>query len=371
MDIIVIGAGAWGQPAATRLAERGHRVRLLDRWGVGNPLASSFGASRIWRLSDHRPGRVALSLASVEALERASAAAGEAVFLRRGMLWRDANSGRDVARSLAEHHIPFTEVDAADVGRFFPGLRPNGNGAVWSQTAGVVLADRSLHAEHRRFLAAGGTFLLGKTAVELIPDETHPGVRCDDGSVLTADLVVVAAGPGLKELVDPLLSSPLPLQTRLEQVAHFGTPQTLAETDAYPTLYDGPSETESHIYAMPTPGIGYKIGLGEPIRMWRPGDTDRTPSAERTQLLRDRVARDLTGVVPELIDAQVCTYTMTPDEEFIIDRLPGRILIAGGDSGEGFKFTSLMGEILADLAEDRPPAVNLDAFRVTRFASAA
>ena len=80
-------------------------------------------------------------------------------------------------------------------------------------------------------------------------------------------------------------------------------------------------------------------------------------------------ASDVT--VPELIDAQVCTYTMTPDEEFIIDRLPGRILIAGGDSGEGFKFTSLMGEILADLAEDRPPAVNLDAFRVTRFASAA
>lgn len=371
MKIIVIGAGAWGQPTATRLAERGHSVRLLDRWGVGNPLASSFGASRIWRVSDHRPGRVELSIASVDALERASEAAGEPVFIRRGMLWRDSSSGADTARSLAAHGLPFTEVDANDVGRFFPGLRPNGNGAVWSDTAGVVLAERSLRAEHRRFVDVGGTFMLGKVAVEILPDEVRPAVRCDDDSVLTADLVIVAAGPGFKALVDPLLPGPLPLVTRLEQVAHFGTPETLATTDAYPTFFDGPSDTEAHIYAMPTPGVGYKIGLDEPLRTWNPGDTDRTPSPERTEVLRQRVKRDLTGVVPTLVDAQVCTFTETPDGEFIIDRLRGGVIIAGGDSGEGFKFTALMGEILADLAEDRTPTVRLDAFRASRFFDAA
>lgn len=367
MQIIVIGAGAWGQPTATRLAERGHSVRLLDRWGVGNPLASSFGASRIWRLSDHRPERVALSILSHEALERASQAAGAPIYATRGMLWRDAEHGEQVARALEANSIDFTRVDAADVGRFVPGLRPNGNGAVWQDTAGVVHAARSLTAEHRRFLAAGGEFLLGKRAIEIIPNEPQPRVACDDGTTLGADLIIVAAGPGTKALIDPHLPAPLPLETRLEQVAHFGTPETIATTDTYPTFFDGPSVDESHIYAMPTPGVGYKIGIDGPLRLWSEGDTDRTPSATRTEALRNRIARDLTGVVPELIDAQVCTFTSTPDKEFIIDRLPGNVIVAGGDSGEGFKFTSLMGELLADLAEGKQPAFDLGAFRVGRF----
>lgn len=86
MKVIVVGVRAWGLPTATRLAERGHSVTLLDRWGVGNSLASSFGASRVWRLTDRRASRVELGIYGHEALQRASEAASKPVFATNGVL---------------------------------------------------------------------------------------------------------------------------------------------------------------------------------------------------------------------------------------------------------------------------------------------
>ena len=50
MRVVVIGAGAWGLPAAAELARRGHEVALLDRFGPANDLSSSPGPTRLWRL---------------------------------------------------------------------------------------------------------------------------------------------------------------------------------------------------------------------------------------------------------------------------------------------------------------------------------
>src|SRR4051794_37526733 len=92
LRVIVVGAGAWGLPAAAELAHRGHRVTLLDRHGVGNLLSSSSGPTRLWRLSHPDAVRVRLAQRSVAAMDRLAARSGADIRLRRGLLWRDAEN---------------------------------------------------------------------------------------------------------------------------------------------------------------------------------------------------------------------------------------------------------------------------------------
>ena len=369
MQHIVIGAGAWGLPTATRLAEAGHTVTLIDRWGPGNPLSSSPGPSRIWRLIDHRPERVELSRYGFEALERSERASGERLFTRSGMLWRHAASHEAAAAGLDAAGTPFSEVPADRVGDYFPGLRPNRADAIWCGAAGAVLANRVITSELRRFEAAGGTLRVGREVASVHPDGSRPSIRFTDGTTLDADVVTIAAGMGAKALLDPLVPAPLPFTTRLEQVVHFGTPGTVSATDRLPSVFDGGSEQGPQgMYGMATPGVGFKFGLDEPIRRFEVTDLDRTPSSERTERMRQRIARDFT-IPPVVIDATCCTWTDSADGEFVLDRLPGNVVVGAGDSGEGFKFTSLIGEILAGLALGSDPIVPLDGYRIDRFAA--
>ena len=126
---------------------------------------------------------------------------------------------------------------------------------------------------------------------------------------------------------------------------------------------------ETAMYTMPTPATGYKVGLDQPLRDLVEGDFVRTPDAELVTATAERVRRDLTAISPNVLDAQVCCWTDSPDGRFIIDTLPGGIVFAGGDSGEGFKFSALMGTVLADLAEGRTRDPDVASFSLARFAN--
>jgi glycine/D-amino acid oxidase-like deaminating enzyme len=156
----------------------------------------------------------------------------------------------------------------------------------------------------------------------------------------------------------------------LEQVCHVGQ---APGTDSMPCLYDGPQKKEAQgdepgMYAMPTPGRGYKLGVDLPLRVWTEGDDDRVPHPEVSAMISERVVRNFTDLDPTVLDAQVCTWTDSPDGRFVIDAVAGgRVVIACGDSGEGFKFSALMGELLADRAEGVEPDADVASFGLARF----
>ncbi len=368
MRCAVVGAGAWGLPAAAELARRGHEVVLLDRYGPGHQLGSSSGPTRLWRLSHPDAVRTRLALRSVEAWQRLETDAAVSVLLRRGLLWRDDVSAGAVAAALDEVGVPYTSVDPGDVGRFFPGLRPDGRPAVWQATAGPVLARVALDAQAALFAAAGGRIVVGAVVRDV--EVTGGGVllRDDAGATVEADLVVLAPGPGIAALL-PQLGVELAVRPVLEQVVHVGRGSATLDL---PCLYDGPQGAEPGMYAMPTPGRGFKVGLDLPLRDWAEDDLDRTPDAAVSAAVSARVARDLRGVDPGVIDAQVCSWTESPDGRFVLDVVAdGRVVLAFGDSGEGFKFSALMGPVLADLAEGRVPDRDVATFSLARFADGA
>ncbi|MBP3086155.1 FAD-dependent oxidoreductase [Mycolicibacterium fortuitum] len=369
MKCVVIGAGAWGLPAAAELTRRGHAVTLIDRHGPLNTLASSGGSTRLWRLADPDPLRVRLAQRGVDAMHRLAERAGTPVFLTRGLLWRDDQSLPAVQSTLDALGVTYTSVAPGDVDRFFPGLRGDGRDALWQPVAGVVLAVESLKAQLKLFRSASGATVLERDVAAV--EQAANGVRVvlDGGGAIDADVAVIAAGPGAGPLLSPL-GLELSLHPYLEQVVYFGDPADPAATDDFPCLFDGPGDDRPGIYAMPSPGAGYKIGLDKPLRDYRAGDLDRTPDAGRTAVLRDRVRTDMSSVEPTVLGAQVCSWTDSPDGTFVVDRLAGGIVVACGDSGEGFKYSALMGEVLADLAEGRVPDADVAAWSLARFAQA-
>ncbi len=372
MRVAVVGAGAWGLPAAAELARRGHQVALLDRFGPANDLSSSPGPTRLWRLTHPDAARVRLALRSVEAMERLEQLSGTTVHLRRGLLWRDGGGLAEVDGALTGESVEHEVVDPGDVGRFLPGLRPDGRPAVWCDIAGPVLAAASMRAQLGLFESAGG--VLERVRVEGV-EPVAAGVRVDleGGGSRTADVAVLAPGPGAGALLAGL-GVPLPLRPRLEQVVHLGDPADPAAADGHACLVDRPHVGDDgselpNLYAMPTPGRGYKVGIDRPLRDLADGDVDRTPSATTTAEIVERVRRDITGVRPQALDAQVCSWTESPDGRFVLDTLPGGVVLACGDSGEGFKFSALMGGVLADLAEGRTADADVAAFSLRRFAA--
>lgn len=349
----VVGAGAWGLPAAAELAARGHTVTVVDRYGVGNQLSSSRGPTRLWRLADPDPLRIRLSRRGVAAMRRLEHDTGAEVHLRRGLLWRDEASLPRLIATLRDAELAFTEVPAADVGRFFPGLADDGRDAVFQPDAGVVLAEAALAAQLRKLTTHGGRLRTGAEVVAIEAEARQPVVRLADGTALVGDVLVLAAGPGTVQLL-PQLGLSLPLRPYLEQVVHYTGLTDPASTARLPGLFDGPTTDRAGLYGMPTPGVGYKVGLDTPLRPLRPGDHDRTPDADRTAELTHRMRTMFPDTAPAVVDEQVCTWTDSPDGQFVIDRIGEAVVLACGDSGEGFKYSALMGEILADLAEGQP-----------------
>ncbi|GAA4425472.1 glycine oxidase ThiO [Georgenia halophila] len=370
MRCIVVGAGAWGLPTAANLARRGHDVVLIDRYGLASPLSSSTGPTRIWRLTNPDRVRVRLALRSVEAMERLASRSGAEVFLRRGLLWRDDVTLPGIVDAFQAADVPHEIVPAGDVGRWFPGLVADRRDAVWQDDAGPVFADESMRAQAGLLEAAGGSVVSGAVVREVRTTAHGPEVIAEDGR-WAGDVVVLAPGPGAQPLL-ATLGIDLPFGPVLQQVVHVGDPAARHTTDELPCLVDGQHERDGRVepgmYAMPTPGQGFKIGLDEKVRDLHPGDEDRTPDERLTEHVLDRVRRDLTGLVPHALDAQVCSWTASPDGRFVIDRLAGGVVVACGDTGEGFKFSALMGEMLADLAEDKPSDPDLATYTLDRFA---
>jgi sarcosine oxidase len=364
MRCVVVGAGAWGLPAAAELARRGHDVTLIDRHGPAHPLGSSSGPTRLWRLSHPDRLRVRLALRAVEAWRRLESASGITAILERGLIWRDDVTSALVAEALAAEGVPHTVVDPDDVGRFFPGLRPDGRAGVWQETAGPVLASAALDAQVALLAMAHGELVVGQVVREI--DTTSDGVvlRTEGGRDYRADVAVLAPGPGAGSLL-AAMGIDLALRPVLEQVAHVGR---APHTDHMPCLYDGPLGDEPGMYAMPTPGRGYKLGVDSPLRDWSEHDIDRVPDPDVSQLISARVARNFADLDPTVLDAQVCSWTDSPDGRFVLDTVAdGRVVLACGDSGEGFKFSALMGPVLADLAEGQPADPDIASFGLHRF----
>jgi glycine/D-amino acid oxidase-like deaminating enzyme len=151
-----------------------------------------------------------------------------------------------------------------------------------------------------------------------------------------------------------------PLTPVPAQVTYF---DSLAPTYERPCFVDWRAEIEECLYGMPT-ARGYKLGFLETTRSWDPEGGEIPVSDDEVELLAALVRRVLPGLAAPA-GSQTCPVTLAADGKFILDRR-GQLVLGAGCSGQAFKFMPLLGELLADLVEERPRDPLLEQFRLDR-----
>jgi sarcosine oxidase len=351
VDTLIIGGGAMGSSAARELARRGREVTLLERFSPGHTNGASHGESRNFNISYADPTYVAMLVESLR-------------------LWRELEDDTDT-RLLEQVGVvnhgqgqPFAEVHAALSGVGFgpemlsvaaaqerwPGIRFDTE-VLYTPEAGRLNANASVAALQRAAVRHGARVEHGMpvTGLTVLGDDR---VRVDtDTEQFEASRVIVTVGAWTGSLLGDLLPVPRLVVTQ-EQPAHFAALDTSFTWPGFNHGYrqgaPGYEYWRSPVYGMHTPGEGIKAGwhgVGPVV------DPDHRDFASEPQQLRDlrRYAREwLPGADPDDVTEISCTYTTSPDSNFVIDRR-GPVIVGAGFSGHGFKFTPAVGRILADL----------------------
>ena len=372
-DLIVIGLGALGSAAAYWASTRsGTRVLGLERFELGHANGASADHSRIIRLSYHRPDYVRLAKRAYATWADVQAEAGgdPIVTVTGGLdLWPadPAIPQVDYTDSLAAEHVPFELLDAAEVRRRWPQWRLTDDvSAMWQAQGGLADPYRG-NAAHRRLATQRGAVLRDRTPVRSI--RAAGGgyeVETDTGTHATARVVLTADA-----WTNQLLASfdrQLPLTVTKEQVTYFGAPDPTAfAPDRFPVWIwmDEPSFYGFPTYGEAGPKAAQDVG-GQPV------DPD-TRTFERDdaafERLRDFLVEHLPGAVGPPILTRTCLYTLTPDRDFVVDRLPDAPgVVAGLGAAHGFKYASVLGRILVELALDggSPSDGEIGAFQIDR-----
>lgn len=372
MRVAVVGCGAVGAAAAHSLANAGHDVLALDRFGVPNGVGSSHGRSRIFRLAYHEGETyvplLRRSLAAWRTLDETRERPG-ALFRRTGSLAigpPDSEVVTGAQETCETHGIDHEVLSAADVGERFPAWTlADGYRAVFQPDGGLLDPERCLTALVEAARAAGAT-VRGNVRVDAVR-ETGNGVRIESsaGSHEVAR-AVVAAGPWTADLV-PVLDDLLTVTRHVH--CRVGTPDPArVAPDAFPVFVldtlDG-----RQFYGLPAHRVpGVKVGRTDTdasVETPHPLDCPAPDESDSVERFVDATLGGSTGV----LSAGVCPITNSPDGDYVVDRAPGgdRVVVAAGLSGHGFKTAPAVGDLAAGLATETAPPVDPEPFRLDRF----
>jgi sarcosine oxidase len=374
-DAIVIGLGGMGSATAFHLARRGHRVLGLEQYGLLHDRGSSHGLTRIIRLAYHEhPSYVPLLRRAYELWHELEHLAGEELLITTGSIEGGPEDGplfRGALEAARTHELPHEVLDVAELRRRFPayGDFDPSTRVVVQPDGGFLLAERTLLAHTNQALRHGAELHFHEPVLDWATTAAG-GVRVvTERAAYEADRLVICAGawagrlvPALEPLAVPerqVLAWLQPAQPELFAPARF--PVFVLDVE------------EGNYYGFPEHDVpGFKFGryhhLREPMD---PDDPDRTTHPEDEAILRAFAARYFPAGAGPTVLLKACMFTNSPDEHFVIDRLPDspQVSIAAGFSGHGYKFCSLVGEVMADLALDGATGHDIGLFSLARFAS--
>lgn len=373
-DAMVVGLGGMGSATLYHLARRGLRVLGVEQFSIPHVFGSSHGLTRIIRLAYFEsPNYVPLLRRSYELWNDLQSAAGEQLLYITGSIDAGWDGSRIVAGSLEacrEHELPFELLTAAQLHGRHPGYElPAGMMAVFQPQGGLLVPERCVTSHVDGALRAGATVLENERVLEWEVSSNGVRVRTAN-SVYGASRLVITAGPWARTLVPSLADVAVPER----QVVMWSAveDESIFSVDRFPVFNLQASRDDSeHYYGFPVyRRPGFKIGRYHHRRQrGNPEDLSRQTDSEDEELLRAGVRRFFPRANGAALATETCLFTNTPDEHFILDHLDGlpNVAIAAGFSGHGFKFCSVVGEIMADLVTEGHSPFDLRMFSAARF----
>ncbi|WP_339105382.1 N-methyl-L-tryptophan oxidase [Haloterrigena salinisoli] len=371
-DVIVIGVGGMGSATAAHLAARGRDVLGLERYDVPHTMGSSHGITRIIRRAYYEhPSYIPLIERAYELWDDLADETGRDVIHRTGSI--DAGPEDNVVfegslRSCEEHDIPHEVLTSAEVSERFPGYDlPEGYKALYQPDGGFVVPEQAIVGHVESAQAAGAEIRARERVLEWEPTPDE-GVRVDtDRGTYEADNMVLAAGAWNAKFADALEGLAVPER----QVLGWFQPERPSTFEPANFPVWNLKVPEGRFYGLPIYDVpGFKIGkYHHRDEQVDPDDYETEPDREDERLLREVTENYFPGAAGPTMRLATCMFTNSPDEHFILDTLPEhpQVAVGAGFSGHGFKFASVIGEILADLAVDGETDHPIDMFRLDRF----
>ena len=367
VDVLVAGLGAMGAAATSALVRRGVRVLGLDRFHPPHDRGSSHGESRVIRAAyfEH-PLYVPLVRAAYDRWRALESRSGKRLLVEAGVLLVGEPKSELMAGARAsaeEHGVPYEPLDPEQLARRYPMIvAPEGAVGLLEPGGGFLYPEACIAA----FLAEA------EAGAELHFDEPLLSWRLVGDSIevttardrYSAGCLLLATGAWM-----PALLPGVPLQVE-RQVLHWFTPPRDASSFTPGSLpvflfaeAGGPLW-----YGVPDLGTGLKVGLHHHGAAITPETVDRAVHDEDVAAVRHLLKRRMPAADIQPHRSVVCMYTNTPDDHFVVDWHPQApsVLLASPCSGHGFKFASILGELLADRLTGTPSALDLEPFRLDR-----
>jgi sarcosine oxidase len=366
-DTIIAGLGAMGSAAAFHLARRGQRVLGFDRFTPPHAFGSSHGQTRIIREAyfEH-PIYVPLVQRAYTLWDDLARAAEMGLFKQTGglMIGRpDSIVFRGAKHSAETHRLPHEILTADQVRRCYSALRPDDDMlAVRESRAGILFPERCIAAHLALAARHGAALHYDEPLLKWEPDGDGVRVITAKAGYLARQLIL-SAGSWVNYL---LPGRRLPVTIERQVLYWFEAKRSQAHfyPDRLPIhlwQFDG----KHFFYGFPDLGEGVKVARHHEGELTSPETVPREVTPTEVEAMRAIVRRYLPDADGPLRTAAVCLYTNTPDEHFWIDRLPDcpQVVVASPCSGHGFKFSSAIGEALADIATQVEPRFDLSLFR--------
>jgi sarcosine oxidase len=375
-DVIVAGLGGMGSPTACELAGRGKRVLGLERHARGHDRGSSHGGSRLIRQAYFEdPAYVPLVLRAYELWRRLERDTNRDLMTLCGGLMLGRRGSKVLEGSLLsarKHGLPCEVLDTDEVRRRFPALAPTeGTIALYEASAGFIDPGAAIDAQLDHAANRGAELRFEEPVLSWEAAESGDGVRVETSSgVYEAERLVLAPGAWAPKL---LAGMDLPLQPERRVICWFepegGTEPFVPGN--FPVFIWEPEDGNAFTCFPLAAGergvktVFFRAG-GAPCD---PDTLDRRVRDDEVEFARGYLEEYVPALAGRCPAADVCMYTNTPDEHFVIDLHPDhpQVSFASPCSGHGYKFASLVAEILADLATDGATRYPIEMFSSRRF----
>ncbi|MET1259072.1 N-methyl-L-tryptophan oxidase [Flagellimonas sp. DF-77] len=377
-DAIVIGVGSMGSSACYHLAKQGHKVLGLEQFDITHPWGSHAGQTRIIRKAYGE------ATVYVPLLERAyqnwadlEAETGTQVFFRSGMVYFGTPGSsflQTVKASSEAYDIPINELSAQACSEKYPQFRlPHDFERLEEPDAGFLTPERCILLYAQQALFHGAVIKTNEKVVHWYREEESIIVTTDR-STYTADKLVITAGPWAAKLAPGLAPKVSVTRQPLAWVQPKKWP--VFDHSVFPCWLIRNGDRDFYGFPIVPAGqfggpLGLKLGMHHPGgEVTDPDKVDRSTRAQDENALIEFLDAFLPDGYNRTLVMKTCLYTKTQDEHFIVDFIPGydeKVVIATGFSGHGFKFASVIGEIVADLASRGSTELPIGFLQADRF----
>ncbi|NKI31825.1 N-methyl-L-tryptophan oxidase [Croceivirga thetidis] len=377
-DVIVIGVGSMGSSTCYHMAKRGYKVLGLEQFDIPHELGSHAGQTRIIRKSyGEATNYVPLLERAYENWSTLEEETGTQVFFKNGMVYfgtPDSPFLQTVKESSVQYNIPINQLSAEECREKYPQFNlPSNFERLEEPNAGFLTPERCILLMVQQALFHGATIKTREKVTHWKQGQDTITLNSDKATY-HAKKLIITAGPWTSKLATDLA----PKLTITRQPLAWVQPKKWMEFDKakFPCwlIRNGGRD----FYGFPIVPVGQFGGpLGLKLGMHHPGGeatdpdkVDRTPREADEKALVEFLEEFIPDGYQNTLVMKTCLYTKTVDEHFIVDFLPNsnkNIVVASGFSGHGFKFVSVIGEVLVDLAIEGSTNFNLDFLSLTRF----